>query len=208
MAQLPLVDNTQPYNDWGDYVTEDDEGDVTDFTEGVDGYAVRGGYPGPPCYPVTVGEVIQGGGNYYRIEHKLGHGSFSTIWLAFEIETNASVALKIHRTFTTAGQTESRIHQDLQRLLSDTSDCHLLISTSVFSLPGQFPEDTHVVIVLPVTGPDLKTFMGPRGRTSDSPTRLRMAKDILKAVACLHSHGLIHRGTCPGQSILFPHKHD
>ncbi|ROW00215.1 hypothetical protein VSDG_03562 [Cytospora chrysosperma] len=108
MAQL--VDNIQPYNDWGDYVPEDDEEDVTGFTEGVDGYAVRGGYPGPPCYPVTVGEVIQGGGKSYRIEHKLGHGAFSTIWLAFEVETNTSVALKIHRTHTRAGHAESQIH--------------------------------------------------------------------------------------------------
>ncbi|KAI7783646.1 hypothetical protein LA080_011574 [Diaporthe eres] len=90
MVQLPVVDSTHPYNDRGDYVPEDDEGDVTDFTEGVDGYAVRGGHPGPPCYPVTVGEVIQGGGKSYRIEHKLGHGSFSTIWLAYEIGTNTS----------------------------------------------------------------------------------------------------------------------
>ncbi|KAG6357010.1 hypothetical protein INS49_014886 [Diaporthe citri] len=159
MAQLPVYENNQPYNDWGDYFPEDDEGDVTDFTEGVDGYSVRGGYPGPPCYPATVGEAIQSGGKSYRVEHKLGHGSFSTTWLAFEIETNTSVALKIHRTFTTAGQTESRIHQDLQRLIPDPSHCHLIFSTSIFSLPGQFPDDTHVVVVLPVTGPDLKTFM-------------------------------------------------
>lgn len=195
MAQQPEVDNTQPYNDWGHYVPEDDEGDVTDFTEGVDGYAVRGGHPGPPCYPVTIGEVIQGGGKSYRIEHKLGHGSFSTIWLAFGIESQTSVALKIHRTFTTAGQVESRIHQDLQRLISDPSNCRLLIGTSIFSLPGQFSDDTHIVVVLPLVGPDLHTFMRPMGRNSDSPTRLRLAKDVLEAVACLNSHELIHRGT-------------
>lgn len=111
MAYQPAVDNTQAYNDWGDYVSEDDEEDVTGFTEGVDGYAVRVGHPGPPCYPVTIGEVIHGGGKSYRIEHKLGHGSFSTMWLAYEIGSKTSVALKVHRTFTTAGEVESRIHQ-------------------------------------------------------------------------------------------------
>ncbi|ROV91869.1 hypothetical protein VMCG_09214 [Cytospora schulzeri] len=91
------VDNIHLYNDWGDYVSEDEEDDVAGFTEGFDAYIVSGGYPGPPCYPVTVGELLQGGdGKAYRIEHKLGHGGFSTIWLAFEAETNTSVALKIY----------------------------------------------------------------------------------------------------------------
>lgn len=193
MAQL--VNNDQPYNDWGDYIPEDDEEDVTGFTEGVDGYAVRGGYPGPPCYPVTVGEVIQGGGKSYRIEHKLGHGAFSTIWLAFEVETNTSVALKIHRTHTRAGQAESRIRQDMQQTISDPTGSCLLASTSIFTLPGRFPEESHVVMVLPVMGPDLHEYMDSWGRHSNSSTRLRLARDILKAVACLHAHGFIHRDT-------------
>ncbi|KAI3391943.1 hypothetical protein diail_6589, partial [Diaporthe ilicicola] len=95
------IKTSQP-EDWGDYISEDDEEYVTASTEGFDAYVVRVGPPGPPCYPVTIGEIIQGSGKSYRIEHKLGHGAFSTIWLAYEIETNTSVALKIHRTLTTA----------------------------------------------------------------------------------------------------------
>ncbi|KAG8164073.1 hypothetical protein KVR01_005991 [Diaporthe batatas] len=183
---------TQP-EDWGDYISEEYEEYVTGATEGFDAYVVRVGPPGPPCYPVTIGEIIQGGGKSYRIEHKLGFGAYSTIWLAYEIETNTSVALKIHRTLTTAGQAESQIHQDLQRLITDPSDCHLLIATSTFSLPGQFPDDTHVVVVLPVMGPPLDIRMRPPVYRPDSSTRLRMARDILQAVAFLHRHKFIHR---------------
>ncbi|KAL1867492.1 hypothetical protein Daus18300_006336 [Diaporthe australafricana] len=113
------IDNIQLYNDWGDYVSEDKEYDITDLTEGIDEYAIRTDYPGLPCYPVTVGELIKGDGKSYRIEHKLGHGAFSTTWLALEVEANTSVALKIHRTLTTAGQTEGRIHQELRKSIPD-----------------------------------------------------------------------------------------
>lgn len=188
------IDSIQLYNDWGDYVSEDNEYGITDLTEGIDEYAVRTDYPGLPCYPVTIGELIQGSGKSYRIEHKLGHGAFSTTWLALEVETNTSVALKIHRTLTTAGQTESRTHQDIRRLIPDHSDCHLVISTSMFSLPGQFLEYPHVVIVLPVMGPDLHIYMGSWGQLSDSFTRLSLAKDVLKAIVSLHAHELIHCG--------------
>lgn len=77
--------------DWGDHVSEDDEEYVTASTEGFDAYVLHVAPPGPPCYPVTLGEIIQAGGKPYRTEHKLGHGAFSTIWLAYEIETNTSV---------------------------------------------------------------------------------------------------------------------
>lgn len=173
------VDNIHLYNDWGDYVSEDKEDDITGSTEGVDAYIVDHCYPGPPCYPVTVGELLQGGGKSYRIEHKLGFGGFSTIWLAFQVETNTSVALKIHRTGTNAGQAESRILQDIQHTISDPSDCCLVTSTSSFSLPGRRPEDSHVVMVLPVMGPDLHTAMNCSARyCPDMSTRLRLAKDV------------------------------
>lgn len=189
------LNNIQLHDDWGVYVSEDDEDEVTELTEGVDGYIVRVGFPGPPCYPMSVGELIQGGGKPYRIEHKLGHGAFSTVWLAFEVDTGTSVALKIHRTLTTAGQIESRMHQHIQQLISDPGNSHWVTSISAFSLPGRFPHDSNWVIVQPVMGPNLHKYMSSWGTFSDSATRFRLAKDILIAVACFHAHNLIHRGT-------------
>ncbi|KAJ0116238.1 hypothetical protein J7T55_005184 [Diaporthe amygdali] len=110
------LNNIQLHDDWGVYVSEDDEDEVTELTEGIDGYIVRVEVPGPPCYPVTIGGLIQGGGKSYRIEHKLGHGAFSTVWLAFEVGTGTSVALKIHRTLTTAVacfHAHNLIHRDI-----------------------------------------------------------------------------------------------
>jgi hypothetical protein len=80
MAQL--VDHTQPPEDWGEYIPEDEEYYVTACSKGFDAYVLHAQPPGPPCYPVTVGEVIQGGSKSYRIEHKLGYGAFSMIRIA------------------------------------------------------------------------------------------------------------------------------
>lgn len=186
MAQL--VEDTQEYDDWGDEVDSDDETGVSEppGSEGINAYS---GNP-PACYPVTVGEVIHGGGKSYRIEHRLGFGGFSTVWLAFDLEARSSVTLKI-LTASDAPQTEVNIHQDLHQTISEPAN--LLLSLSTFTLPGNFPGDFHGVIVLPVVGPNLCTYLDSRRRL-DSATAFCLAKDVLRAVACLHSHGFIHRG--------------
>lgn len=186
MAQL--VEDTQDYDDWGDEVDSDDETGVSDppGSEGVNAYW---GYP-PACYPVTVGEVIQGGGKSYRIEHRLGFGGFSTVWLAFDLEEHTSVTLKI-LTASKTDQTEVITHQNLHQTISEPAN--LLVSLTTFTLPGRFPDRSHGVIVLPVVGPNLHTYMDLH-RPLDSPTALRLTKDVLRAVACLHTHKFIHRG--------------
>jgi hypothetical protein len=43
-------------------------------------------------YPICIGDVLE---HTYRIEHKLGHDDFSTVWLARDIKKKRDVALKI-----------------------------------------------------------------------------------------------------------------
>lgn len=201
MAQEARTD--EAYTDWGDYVLEDDEDEIAyePTSEGVNAYS---GTP-PPCYPVTVGEIIQGGGKSYRIEHKLGRGTFSLVWLAFEMGASVSVALKIHNRSRSQPKEssgasipghliESGVRQDLHQLISDPARCSLLTDFSTFTLPGRFPGDTHVVVVLPLMGPNLHEYLDSPVKL-DSSARLRLAKDCLTAVACLHAHEYVHRGT-------------
>ncbi|KAH8788017.1 protein kinase [Diaporthe sp. PMI_573] len=181
-----------PWEDWGDI---DDEDDVTELTEGVDAYSVRD-FPGPPPYPLSLGDVVSGNGKSYRIEHKLGHGSFSTVWLAFEVESHTAVALKISRTLTTAGEVEYRAHQEIRKAIPDAIDHHLVTSSSAFSLPGRTASDSHFVMVLPVLGPNLSTHLTASriwGRTVDASARMCIARDVLQSLAYLHTHNFIHR---------------
>lgn len=187
-----LGDNTlASWEDWGDI---DDEDDVTELTEGVDAYCIHV-FPGPPCYPLSLGHIIRGNEKSCRIEHKLGHGAFSTVWLAFEIESQTTVALKIGRTLTTAGEVEYRAHQEIRQAIPDATIHHLVTSSSAFSLPGRTASDSHFVMVLPLLGPDLQTYLGSWDKSPNASTRMCIARDILQSLACLHSHNSIHRGT-------------
>lgn len=189
-----LGDNhLEPWEDWGDI---DDEDDVTELTEGVDAYCLDV-FPGPPCYPLSLGDIVRGNAKSYRIEHKLGHGAFSTVWLAFEMESRTIVALKISRTLTTAGEVEYRAHQEIRQAIPDAIDHHLVTSSSAFSLAGRAASDSHFIMVLPVLGPDLHTHLRSSrlwGKTIDTPTRMYIARDVLQSLACLHAHNFIHRG--------------
>jgi serine/threonine protein kinase len=44
------------------------------------------------CYPICIGDVLI---HKYRIEHKLGHDDFSTVWLVRDIKKKRDVVLKI-----------------------------------------------------------------------------------------------------------------
>jgi hypothetical protein len=56
--------------DYGDFVDSDGEWDLVEYVEPSERYH-EGLY-----YPICIGDIV---GQVYRIEHKLGHGGFSTV---------------------------------------------------------------------------------------------------------------------------------
>lgn len=61
--------------------------DDEDFAEPMECYLIQGLY-----YPISIGQVLV---QRYRIDHKLGYGGFSTVWMAHDIHKNRDMALKI-----------------------------------------------------------------------------------------------------------------
>ncbi len=102
--------------DYGEFVDSDGEGDVEDVSEPLGRYG-QGLY-----YPLRIGEVLAG---RYRIEHKLGWGGYSTVWMAHDVQYRKDVALKARRE-----NTSIKMQNEILRNVRDTS--HLVIHKDSF----------------------------------------------------------------------------
>lgn len=165
---------------WGDFVDSDDEGEVEDECEPAERYD-EGLY-----FPVCIGEVLA---NRYRIEHKLGHGGFSTVWMAHDMNSEDDVALKI-MTPGPSGEREYAAQDLIASTVQDTS--RLLMYRETFLLEA--PKTQHRVLVFPLMGPNLRTY----ARSMPTAVRMASAKQLLQAIKALHDGGVVHRGILPG----------
>jgi protein kinase-like protein len=133
-------------------------------------------------YPICIGNILA---HRYRIEHKLGHGGFSTVWMARDIRKGKDVALKI-MVSGDVGEHELAMQREIVRSVRDTSKFVTYLAT--FTIPGYFCN--HRVLVFPVRGPSLNSCLCERSIA----TRMSAAKQLLKALECLHRGGIVHRG--------------
>ncbi|EZF22464.1 hypothetical protein H113_04699 [Trichophyton rubrum MR1459] len=113
-------------SDLGDFVTtEEEEGDIEYYCEDSSRYNSEASRA---FYPICIGEILS---DRYRIDHKLGHGGFSTVWLAYDLEKKTVVALKVTDS-SEKGKYEAQIPEEIIRRVKDTS--HVLTYLRAFSL--------------------------------------------------------------------------
>ncbi|OJZ86544.1 hypothetical protein ASPFODRAFT_32782 [Aspergillus luchuensis CBS 106.47] len=94
--------------DFGDFAsTEDEEIELDEFAEPWEKYDRK--VTPSVFYPICLGEILN---ERYLIEHKLGSGSFSTVWMAFDLKENKDVAVKVLRTGDCGG-IEIRIQDEI-----------------------------------------------------------------------------------------------
>jgi serine/threonine protein kinase len=171
VPQFPAASDAAEY---GDFVDSDDDYEVTEYTECPYGYKF---------YPIQIGEVID---QTYRIDHKLGHGGFSTVWMAHDLKNRRDVALKIMAAGN-SGEYEYNILEEIKRAVKDTS--HLVTCIATLFLRGK--DSNHQVLVFPLRGPSLDSLVG---REILIATRMSAARQLLEALASLHEGGIVHRG--------------
>ena len=140
-------------------------------------------------YPICLGEVLNG---RYQIEHKLGHGRFSTVWMAHDLRDKKDVALKIMATTRdgkSPGEHEMRIHDEIRQIPGVASD-RLVTYLDTFVVSTSNGRN-HRVLVLPFLAPcpDIVAL----GKLSMA-TRMSAAKQLLEALEALHTAGIVHRG--------------
>ncbi|KAF5265698.1 hypothetical protein FOXYS1_3476, partial [Fusarium oxysporum] len=129
---------------WGDFVDSDCEIDVEDSCEPIDRYE-EGLY-----YPICIGDVLA---RRYRIEHKLGHGGFST-------------------------ESEYHVQKDIISAVRDRS--HLLTYIDTFVLPGA-ANFRHRVLIFPLLGPNLETY-APSTSTATRRSAAKQLLKAIKAL--------------------------
>ncbi|EEH22255.2 CMGC protein kinase [Paracoccidioides brasiliensis Pb03] len=167
--------------DFGDFVsTEDEEFDLEEVAEPWQKYDIK--KTPHVFYPICVGEVLN---ERYLIEHKIGSGGFSTVWMAHDLQDKRDVALKV----MSSGEWEKneiRMQDEILQNVQDTS--HLVTYLATFLLPGN--NCHHRVLVFPLLGPCLYPIIL---RKMSMATRMSAAKQLLEALENLHKAGIVHR---------------
>ncbi|KAI1772993.1 kinase-like protein [Hypoxylon cercidicola] len=163
--------------DCGYFVDEDDECDVVSEAKPAERYFDN-------CYrPTRIGEVLNG---QYCIEHKLGWGGFSTVWLARDFLQQKLVALKIMSPGW-RGEHELYMHGEIIRRAGPDISDYLVTYQRAFRVPGH-PGCVHTVLVLPFRGPSLEIaclYVPPA-------LRVPAARRLLLALQRLHDAGIVH----------------
>ena len=115
--------------DFGDFVcTEDEEVDLEEVAEPWQKYSIK--ETSRVFYPVYLGEVLN---ERYLVEHKLGHGGVSTVWMARDLQSDRDVALKVTSSGE-YGENEIQMQDIIIQNVQDAS--HLVTCLSTFQLPG------------------------------------------------------------------------
>ena len=165
---------------------------ATSEGENLERYCVGG------FHPVHIGDRFH---DRYQIFHKLGFGSFSTVWLAKDLKLARYVSLKIVAADQTPDSSEIRILRHLE-LKRKPSLCHRMVPTGnefVLQVLDQFqihgPNGTHLCIVGELLGPNIIQVMEylDTGRLPLDVAR-KVASQVAWEVAFLHACGIAHGG--------------
>ncbi|KAJ6484364.1 kinase-like domain-containing protein [Mycena vitilis] len=160
--------------------------DTEDHTE-----YVAGGF-----FPVKLGDVLgersTPDSSRYRISTKLGHGSYSTVWLARDLVAKRTVAVKIVQASAYATSREVAILRHLRTPIPDPpAVLQLLDSFTVTSGNGIHQAIVTEPVIL------LERFLKLRDIKVD--TR-RLVRQALEGLAFIHERGIAHGGQSRGVS--------
>ncbi|KND88077.1 Serine/threonine-protein kinase SRPK [Tolypocladium ophioglossoides CBS 100239] len=158
----------------------------------------KGGY-----HPVRIGDLFNH--DKYKIVSKLGYGAYSTVWLAFDLESKQHVALKI-LTADSFGQGNDTFELDILKHIrgQNTSKPG---ANPILGLLDEFehrgPNGNHVCLVFKAMGPDMSKYrrLFPKLKIP-LPLMRDISKQLLLALSYLHDTcRVIHTDIKP-QNIL------
>lgn len=145
----------------------------------------------PPDRP-TVGRLVAG---RYRITELIGHGGMAEIYRATDETLGREVALKIFRPQYASAEDLDRQQGEVRLLANLSHPCLVTLFDSIADADGR------AVLVLEfVRGSDARHRLqvGPIDKTAAAA----IGADIARALAYIHSQGVIHRDVSPANILL------
>ena len=145
-----------------------------------------GGY-----HPVRIGdEYCQ---SRYRVLHKLGHGSFSTVWLARDSLAGRYVSLKMNTADASKNNSEWCMLNKLQHQNPARPGSRFFpFPFNSFWIPG--PNGNHLCFVSNVLGPTLNDIRGSYHELLPPKIARNVTVQLALALTYMHSRGIVHGG--------------
>ncbi|KAF2105179.1 kinase-like domain-containing protein [Lophiotrema nucula] len=156
------------------------------------------GYGDDGWIPVYIADTFCNG--RYEIINKLGFGSCATVWAARDHHDNVDVSIKVIKAAYSLDNRELRILQHIQQGADHPGRKYLprLLNHFDVCLGGK----KNLFIVLELLGPPL-SLVHYRPCTYTPTFSRRISQQILLAVDCLHSYGIVHGGNIHEGNVLF-----
>ena len=127
--------------------------------------------------------------NRYRLQHRLGRGSFGEVWSAHDEVADVDVALKIYVALDDKGIEEFR---------SEFRNVINLVHTNILRPEYYDVSDSRPFLVMPLCRGSVD---GQSGGMSESEL-WRFIRDVSSGLAYLHSHDILHRDIKPANILI------
>jgi serine/threonine protein kinase len=128
----------------------------------------------------------------YKLQQKIGGGSFGEIYLGTDVSTNEEVAIKLEKTSVDFPQLllESKIYRILQG------------GSGIPRILWYGSESNYNILILELLGPSLEDLFTYCRRKFSLKTVLMLLYQLLKRIEFIHSHHLLHRDVKPDNFLL------
>src|SRR6266566_4827102 len=137
-------------------------------------------------------------GAAYRIEHELGGGGMSRVFLARERELDRQVVVKVLPPEMAAGVNAERFRREIQLAAS-------LQHPHIVPLLAAGHADDLVYYTMPlIEGESLRAKLAHQGELPIAEA-VRILRDVADALAYAHAHGVAHRDIKPDNVLITNH---